>query len=75
VSYPQLATAADLTFGAPASASTDLTFGDVGAPPPSGGAKYWNGSTWVSGTVRRWNGSTWVAATMRRWDGAAWITV
>jgi hypothetical protein len=43
------------------------------APPPAGGIKAFNGTTWVTAMAKRWSGSAWAAAFVRCWDGAAWV--
>jgi len=41
--------------------------------PTGGGAKVWDGTSWVSRPVKVWDGSAWVEAPIKVWDGSSWV--
>jgi hypothetical protein len=38
-----------------------------------GGARVWNGTSFVSGNTRVWNGTSFVSSTTKVWTGSSWV--
>jgi hypothetical protein len=68
----------DIFLFAPESNTSDIKLRDTTIPtppPPSGGAQYWNGLSWLPTTIQYWNGLTYLASSAQYYNGSIWVAV